>query len=322
MKTKLGLTPNAFESSSQCGTAIILAIFIIAIVSTMSTLLLIRSQLGIQNTQAILTLSKFYWYSHGITEWAKVALQNAWNIKKPGQVVDTFPLTTTLQTDDMTIGGEVEDLQSRFNLNNLTSESYYPDFKRLLRAINPQLKDEQINLITGALTNWLKSDQASSEYDTYYFKHNPPYRAAHRLMISSSELKLVQGMSIELYQALAPHITALPGTTLVNINTASAPVLMSLSAAITPDIAKMILEQRRSRPFVSVEDFNKRLKIRSQDTDLQSLAGKITVVSSYFLASASGKVANTDYQVFTLLKRNTDEHAAHITILGQSFGSL
>ena len=143
--------------------------------------------------------------------------------------------------------GQIYDLQARFNLNNLKDErpsvqgSRSPAaeqmiFMRLLRTFDEiEVTEQQAQEITNAAIDWLDADAEPTGFsgaeDDYYTDLDIPYRAANRQMLSASELRLVQGMTPELYQALAPHIVALPTRMLINTNTATVNVLRSVEPA-------------------------------------------------------------------------------------------
>jgi general secretion pathway protein K len=84
------------------------------------------------------------------------------------------------------------------------------------------------------------------------------YRVGNREMVDISELMLVQNVTPEMYQKLQPHITALPGTSTLNVNTLSEVVFLSLSPDL--DVSEFI-KQREDEAFDSVEEFIERLKV-------------------------------------------------------------
>ncbi len=143
-----------------------------------------------------------------------------------------------------------------------------------------------------------------------------PYRAAHRMMYTPSELRLVKGVTPTLYNSLQPFVTALPEVTQININTAPAEVLMLLSPTMTPDIAKSIVALRSGKPFVTPQAF--------ADSDIaknhQITADKVTVLSSYFLVVTNVTIENQHLVLYTLLQRAVKDKKAIVNILWQSKG--
>src|SRR5690606_30105713 len=130
-----------------------------------------------------------------------------------------------------TIAGRLEDLQGRFNLNNLLEPHGPVQFQRLLRLLD--LDPELAHVVV----DWLDSDTNPAfpvgAEDDYYTRSTPPYFAANTAITTPSELMAMQGFDRESYNALAPYVAALPRGTDINVNTASNVVLASLSDNIS-----------------------------------------------------------------------------------------
>jgi general secretion pathway protein K len=140
-----------------------------------------------------------------------------------------------------TIAATMRDRNGCFNLNNLVDAGGAPNppwldkFRRLLTALrlDPNLAD--------AVGAWL--DSRPGNEDPYYLAQSVAYRAAKRQFIHVSELRLVKGVSGDVYAALAPHVCALPRGTRINVNTASVPVLMTLSGITTEQLAERVWQE-------------------------------------------------------------------------------
>ncbi|MDO6824973.1 type II secretion system minor pseudopilin GspK [Marinobacter sp. 1_MG-2023] len=155
---------------------------------------------------------------------------------------------------------QIDDLGGRINLNDLVAVTGQVDpitkdrLERLLIALG----------ITGVsvdtLVDWVDpDDQTISAYgaeDGQYLMAEPGFRAANQPFVSVSELRLIEGMTEEIYVALRPHVATLPVRGLgINVNTATAEVLMSLHEELTTAQAESILEQREEERFESIQDF-------------------------------------------------------------------
>ncbi|WP_298447061.1 type II secretion system minor pseudopilin GspK [uncultured Marinobacter sp.] len=155
---------------------------------------------------------------------------------------------------------QIDDLGGRINLNDLVIGK---------GQVDPITKDRLTRLlvalgITGmsvdALVDWVDSDdQTISAYgaeDGQYLMAEPGYRAANQPFVSVSELRLIEGMTEEIYVALRPHVTALPVNGLgINVNTATAEVLMSLYDELSSAQAASIVEKREEKRFENLQDF-------------------------------------------------------------------
>ena len=155
---------------------------------------------------------------------------------------------------------QIDDLGGRINLNDLVATS---------GQVDPLTKDRLSRLlialgITGisvdALVDWIDpDDETISAYgaeDGQYLMADPGFRAANQPFVSVSELRLIEGMTEEIYVALRPHVATLPVTGVgINVNTATAEVLMSLHEELTAVQVESILERREEERFDSLQDF-------------------------------------------------------------------
>ena len=124
---------------------------------------------------------------------------------------------------------QLEDMQGRFNLNNLVREDGTPDpvqlaaFEQLLLMLGLEPK------WAGFMVDWIDRDivpsQPDGAEDSFYMGQSPPYRTPNRYITSESELLALPGFGRDRYVRLAPYVTALPYGTKLNICSASAVVL-------------------------------------------------------------------------------------------------
>lgn len=155
---------------------------------------------------------------------------------------------------------QIDGLGGRINLNDLVRGNGQVD--PLVRdRINRLLQVLEITTVNvDALIDWIDpDDQTVSAYgaeDGQYLMQEPAYRAGNQPFVTVSELRLIDGMTEEAYQALRSHVTALPVAGLgINVNTASAAVLRSLHEELTQAQADAILEKRQEERFETVQDF-------------------------------------------------------------------
>jgi general secretion pathway protein K len=206
-----------------------------------------------------------------------------------------------LPVDGGTIVGRLEDLQGRFNLNNLIgndgkeSQLARQQFERLLSRleIDPGL--------AGAVVDWLDADTdlrfPTGGEDVVYSGEDPPYRTANSLITSPSELMAIAGFDRESYQRLAPYVTVLPRGTKLNVNTASDLVLSSLSNDIDISTAEALVDERAGAEFVDIDASFSGLV----DPDvLQEIDG----VSEHFLLTATVTLGSNQLTMRSVLQRD------------------
>jgi general secretion pathway protein K len=239
--------------------AILTAMLVVTIGTILAVNLMWQSTLDQRRTAAALAADQGYMYALGAEAWASDILREdiaespdsdnlaeLWAYELP-------PMTV----EDGIISGRLEDLQGRFNLNNLIDASGQEDelmreqFERLLALldIDPTL--------AGAVVDWLDSDLdvrfPNGGEDNAYANADPQYRTPNTMITSPSELMAIVGFDQESYSRLAPYVTALPTGTTLNVNTASQVVLASLSDDIGLSGAAALIDERNGADFPDIE---------------------------------------------------------------------
>lgn len=305
--------------NKQSGAAIVVALFVVALVAIAATAMLTRMQQDVRRTELLLNATQATLYAEGSVDWAVDQLINDWKAQQQQQLIDKTPIKApTKKMGNATIDSTIYDAQGFFNLNNLTEPSYREVFSRLLKIIMPKMSNNDIQNMTLALSAWIAAGGTANQFDDYYSKQTPPYHSSHRVMTSMSELRLVKGMTSALYAALSPYVIALPTTTTININNASAPVLMSLSPTLTPEGAKSLTQTTQQAPFATTQLFLGSDIVKNNPFP----ESKITVISNYFLVKTHVNIGDQSVILYTLMQRDVKNSQATVTILWQSKGTL
>lgn len=154
--------------------------------------------------------------------------------------------------------GRIEDQQGLFNLNNLVRNgkldvTQYAYFQRLLSIL--ALPGD----LAPALADWLDDDDrpqpAGGAEDAYYRGLDQPYLSANAPLTDLDELALVRGFDAGVRARLAPFVTALPGTTTLNVNTASAEVLAAVVDGLDVSSARTLVARREGIFYRNKADF-------------------------------------------------------------------
>lgn len=301
----------------QQGVAIVLALFILAIVTTLAYTMMSRLDRDTQRTALLLRDTQATFYAQGSVAWARDDLRNNWEHKKIDQVVDPIPIKSPEnEINGYKVVSVITDMQSRFNINNLDKPESQEGLKRLIKSVQPALGMDQIALIVQSVKDWLTPNNSQNAQSRYYLELPVPYRPAHRPMQSASEISLVKGMTPAIYNALQPYLAALPSGTPLNVQTASMPVLMSLSPTLTRDVALTIDQLRKQKPILSAEAFQNLDIIKNHHLKLDGLA----VISNYFLVETTVTMEKQRLVLYTLLERVTKDKKALVNIVWQSIG--
>lgn len=288
---------------TQRGVAIITAILIVAIGTVIAVNLMWQGTLDMRRAEAALAADQGLMLVQGAEAWAADILRQDL-VESPdadhlGEVWATE--LPPLPVDGGTITGRLEDLQGRFNVNNLIgpdgmeNQLMRRQFERLLNSveIDPGL--------AGAVVDWLDPDTdlrfPSGGEDVTYSGFDPPYRTANTMATSVSELMAVVGFDRESYLRLVPYVTALPVGTKLNVNTASAVVLASLSDNIDASTAESLVEQRAGAEFLDIDATFEGLV---EPDVLQVIDG----VSEHFLLTATVTLATNQLTMRSVLQRD------------------
>ncbi len=248
--------------SGQRGIALVTAIFIVALATIAAVALFESTNIALRRSINLQESEAEFWYAVGIESWVRSVLKQDARLNDIDGLGDIWAQDgIVLPVDNGTLRGRVIDLQGLFNLNNLAVQNpqqqkvYQQQFQRLVDSI-PGLDGSQYRDIGSAIRDWIDADNERSDVggaeDNEYLGLDPPHRAANRPMASVSELLQVQGMTPELFTALKPYVCVLPRIgSAINVNTAPAAVLMSLSPNIDRNALQRFLETRKAKPAKS-----------------------------------------------------------------------
>ena len=111
-----------------------------------------------------------------------------------------------------------------------------------------------------AVLDFIDADQETrfpggAEDDYYSARRDQPYRCANRRLADPSELLKIKGITPAIYAKLKPFVTTLDVATPVNVNTAPAEVLMSLSPALDRSTADALVQARAAQPWLDMASF-------------------------------------------------------------------
>jgi general secretion pathway protein K len=180
---------------------------------------------------------------------------------------------------------------------NAPDERRFAVFQRLLDTLGID------RAVADAVVDWLDNDEnprVGGAESSYYLGLPKPYRAKNDLFDTIGELRLVRGVTGEVFGTLLPFVTV-SSSGLVNINTAPKEVLMSLSAgtdlaeggAIDARTADEIIAYRKDHSFTTasqignVSPFLRDLYARTLIRNL------VDVKSTYFHVRSAGDVGGT-----------------------------
>ncbi len=243
----------------QRGVALITAMIIFALAAIVAADLAWDNALDVRRTTMLLYRDQAIQVALGAESWIATILRQDLEDSDTDHLGEIWATELPpLPIDGGEVFGVIEDLQGRFNVNNLINQDGEVDeqslerFQRLLTALELDPR------FAGIAADWLDPDLDAAfpdgAEDSIYTGMFPPYRAANQLLTSISELAALEGMDKLTFDTLAPHITALPGRTAINVNTATPFVLRALDEKISPGDVENLLGEREDGGFANVEN--------------------------------------------------------------------
>ena len=157
--------------------------------------------------------------------------------------------------------------------------------------------------LAAALADWMDSD-SETQYpggaeDVYYLSLAQPYRSANRPLVELGELSVVKGFDERSIERLRPFVSVLPLSLPINANFAPAEVLAAMIPDMSLSDARVLVQQRRGKPFKDVNDFKQRLPRGG----MQMNSLDFSVSSEFFWVTGRARVANSQVTTQALLQR-------------------
>ncbi len=299
------------------GVALITAMLITAMATMIAANLAWDNALDVRRTMVLLARDQAMQVAFGAESWIINILHQdlqdndtdhlgeIWATELPG-----------LPIEGGEVFGAVQDLQGRFNINNLidrngqVDEESLEQFRRLLLALGLDQR------LAGVAADWLDRDIEPAfpdgAEDSIYTGMIPPYRTANQTLSSISELAALDGMDRQTFRILEPHIAALPGRTQINVNTATGAVLQSLDENLTLADVESLLAEREGGGFADIE--NSFSSLVSAE-----VVNQIEESTQYFQLKVVVRIDTVRMTLYTVLQRGP---GGDVTPILRSFGTM
>jgi general secretion pathway protein K len=236
------------------GVAMITAMLIVALATIIAANLAWDNALDVRRTMVLLHRDQAVQVALGAESWVSSILRQDLEDSQTDHLGEIWASELPgLPIEGGDVFGTIEDLQGRFNINNLIGSNGKVDpealeqFRRLLLALSLDPR------FAGISADWIDSDADASfpdgAEDGIYTAFLPPYQTANQELVNVTELMALEGMDKLTFDVLAPNITALPAGTGINVNTATPAVLQSLDENIGADDVERLVADRESAGF-------------------------------------------------------------------------
>ena len=311
---------------NQQGIALVLALAVLALLTgailefDFSTRRELREAMNFRDELKATALAKA-----GVAAARAILQEDARREPTQGRIFDSYediwgtPLNNYPVGDGL-ISLTIEDEKGKFNLNDFALRpgvqpqyTKHNQFTRLLDQVPLRGASEPL---ADAITDWIDADddpELDGAESRYYQARTPPYQAHNRPLVSLDELHLVKGFTDETVRQLEPLLTVYPQAPngVINMNTASIPVLLSLHPQMTEEIAHNIV---RERPFQSRQDLDQVPGMEQIAKELRT-TGAYNIRSQYYSVVVNAAVNGTSRTAKAVVWRKSKGPASRTDLL-------
>ncbi|MDE2450364.1 MAG: type II secretion system minor pseudopilin GspK [Gammaproteobacteria bacterium] len=232
-RCRYGAVPSRAQ---QRGVALLVAILLVALGTIVAAAMAYNNAMTARRAEATFDFDQALLVAQGAEAVAayglKLQAQDNSPYIFPGQGWSR-PLPPTDVIPGVTLEAYLEDMQGRFNINDLVeTDGETPNnvaiqaFQRLLAMLNMDTK------WANYIVDWIDKNTTpmfpDGAEDSVYMEMDPPYRTPNLPITSTSELLALPGFTRADFDKLSPYIVALPPGTTINVCSASPYVLDAL----------------------------------------------------------------------------------------------
>jgi len=296
------------SAKHQQGVAIITALLIVTIAATVSITISTRLQLDVRRTGNLIAQDQAQFYLLAAEEWSQRILRQDKKDSASDSLDESWAIQLPpLPVDGGSIQGTLTDLHACINVNSLVEGGAVDAISKA--RLSQLFKNLGVkNDLTQAITDWIDRNMETTNpngaEDGYYLNLKTPYRTANTPLHSISELRLIKGFEdSKTYALVKPYLCAYiinGGEIAINVNTASAEVLQSLSANMTKDLAANIIERRAEEPFNNLKEFTSFAKLGTIIKDTT----KLSTSSDYFLLRTQAIIGQANKVMYSVIYRD------------------
>lgn len=308
---------------AQRGTALLLAMVIMALIATLAAGMVAQQQRAITVEAAERARAQAGWVLVGALDWARLVLRED---ARAGSVDDlgepwAVPLaearlSTFLAADRDTpaadegpeafLSGVVTDVQARYNLHRLIDEENQPVegevvvLQRLCQ-IAGVADDVAVRIVTGMAAALREGEEGQ---DAPLLPHT----------LDQLAWLGVDAASIE---RLRPFVVLLPTSTPVNVNTAAREVLAAAIDGLDLGGAERLVQRRQRRPFQKLDD------VKAELPDLPAFAeGRLSVSSTHFEVVGRLRLDDRVFEERSIVQRRGGDQGGEVVAISRERRSI
>lgn len=235
--------------NKSSGTALLSALMMVVIISSVLTMWIYQTQFHIKKTHIEIENQQAQWIANGAKSWGALLLKQ-YRFKKTEPILATLSGKSIDIPKNWKMTAKLIDAQSFYNLNNLQENQQRIGFFLLLQHVLKNKKNVNLeNIYYGSIA---KVDAG------FHRKLNQTQKNINRLKESSlekfstlGEWQEINGVNEQILKHMRPYLTVLPESTPININTCPKEILKSLKPDLKDRDVEKIIFARGNKGFRS-----------------------------------------------------------------------
>ena len=297
------------------GAALIMALFVTAIIASISAGLFSMVSMNIENEKNMLSEQQAIVTTLSLESFTKKYLTQKENRTNLVLTANNFnqksPINLPLERGNLE--ANIVDMGQCFNLNSLILISATGEeiantdnldfFKNLMKSLF--IEEQKIEEITPAIVDWLDKDSFPDTYlgveDDFYKNEKISRLSSNQFFYDITELRDIKGVTEEIFQKLKPYVCVINSlNTKININSLNPfypNILIALSSNTLSDLeARNILNNKPLTGYSSVTNF---LNLPEIKTSFSSKFSKANLVleTNYFILNTNIKIDDKDFHI-------------------------
>jgi general secretion pathway protein K len=286
------------EAHSQKGSATVMALIVVSLISICIASLVWQQDFEIRKTRIYKENTQVYWLQRSLIDVVRLVLridlQNSHGVDHLGEIwampiennsIDDFIKNQELPEElkNVKFSGSIQDAQALFNISNLWDVN--------LTSINLAAIQTYSNLLEQLGLNKSLANQTAQ----YVLRSN------QRLQYLE-ELINIPGYTSDTIKKISQFAIVLPEPTAINLNTVSVEVLLAMWPTLSPADAIRLTQLRVAMPLKNQSDITTLLSKVLPNKLLQS-DSSIGVKSDYWIANTNMLIEQRNINTQTLIKR-------------------
>ena len=297
------------------GAALIMALFVTAIIASISAGLFSMVSMNIENEKNMISEQQAIVTTLSLESFTKKYLTQKENRTNLVLTANNFnqksPINLPLERGNLE--ANIVDMGQCFNLNSLILISATGEeiantdnldfFKNLMKSLF--IEEQKIEEITPAIVDWLDKDSFPDTYlgveDDFYKNEKISRLSSNQFFYDITELRDIKGVTEEIFQKLKPYVCVINSlNTKININSLNPfypNILVALSSNTLSDLeARNILNNKPLAGYSSVTNF---LNLPEIKTSFSSKFSKANLVleTNYFILNTNIKIDDKDFHI-------------------------